>query len=65
MSQKISLLRCPFCDGEASLLWDQISARIASYIKCSECGARTKQVVISTEYSSDEKAAEMWNRRAE
>ena len=65
MSPKIELLPCPFCGGKASLLWDQISGRTASFVKCSVCGcgARTQQVVISTEYSSDEKAAELWNRR--
>lgn len=63
MSPKIKLLPCPFCGGKASLLWDQIGGRSASYIVCVECDARTKKVIISTEYSSDEKAAELWNRR--
>lgn len=56
---------CPFCGGKGMIFHDQMMDKVTSYVKCTKCDASTKQVVISTEYSSDEKAAKMWNRRTE
>ncbi|MGN0608357.1 MAG: Lar family restriction alleviation protein [Oscillospiraceae bacterium] len=38
---------------------------IYSVVKCEECGAESGMVKISKGYSSDEKAIEKWNRRAD
>ena len=63
------LKRCPFCGGKALLLHDGDGKLIYeySYVCCSNrgCAARTQSVSISTEYCSDDKAAELWNRREE
>ena len=34
-----------------------------SYVKCIECYASSDHIYISTEYSSDDKAIELWNKR--
>lgn len=67
MSQKIDLLLCPFCGGEAILLHDNlgINVNVFSYIKCLGCGVETERFQISTDHSSDDKAVEAWNRRKE
>lgn len=53
---------CPFCGGEATLN-DNENGRIYSYVKCRECGAKTRLIKTSAEYSSDERAVEKWNTR--
>lgn len=50
---------CPFCGGEAKLEHDYI----ISFVKCVECDVRTVGYHVSPEYSSDARAAEVWNRR--
>ena len=60
----IDLKPCPFCGGEA-VLNDFECERICSYVKCRECGAESGLVKMSAEYSSDGKAVERWNRRAD
>ncbi|MGN1303761.1 MAG: Lar family restriction alleviation protein [Oscillospiraceae bacterium] len=57
---EIKLKPCPFCGGKAVLTDD-----ICSVVKCVECGAESGMFKISKEYSSDEKAAEAWNRRTD
>ena len=52
---------CPFCGGKASLN-DNSSC---SYVCCEKCGATGESFNMSKKYSSDEKAAEAWNRRAD
>ena len=56
------LKSCPFCGGEATLN-DNENGRIYSYVKCRECGAKSKLIKVSAEYSSDEKVVEKWNTR--
>ena len=63
MSQKIDLLLCPFCGGEAILLHENLGVNISSYIKCLGCGVETDKFQISTDHSCDDKAVESWNRR--
>ena len=54
---------CPFCGGKAVLShkteWDEK----CSYVYCTTCSIRTAGVPVSSEYSSDEKAVKVWNRR--
>ena len=52
---------CPFCGGKASLN-DNSSC---SYVHCEKCGATGESFNMSKKYSSDEKAAEAWNRRSD
>ena len=71
----MELKKCPFCGGEAYL---EKSARVynkgktekAAYVRRTSCFARTGKVMISdygfTSHSkeAEEKAVELWNRRA-
>ena len=58
---EIKLKPCPFCGGKASLN-DNSSC---SYVHCEKCGATGESFNMSKKYSSDEKAAEAWNRRVD
>ena len=64
---EIILKQCPFCGGEAVLGHERLTLNMlkASYVKCTVCGVQTPPVEISPEYSSDEVAAEDWNRRVD
>ena len=57
--------KCPFCGGVARLFHERIGIVIHSYVACTDCDVKGKQVQISTEYSSDERAIEAWNMRRE
>lgn len=62
----INLKPCPFCGGQAELIHNSIGFafdRIVSAVKCVQCGARTRTFEMSTEFSCDDKAVEMWNTR--
>lgn len=58
---------CPFCGGEARL--EHPSGpymepyKGASMVECTNCHAMTRSFSVATEYSSDDKAIEAWNRR--
>lgn len=54
---------CPFCGGVAAL--NSEKNRVASFVKCTSCGAESGLVRVSAEYCSDEKAVEAWNRRSD
>ena len=56
---------CPFCGSKAVLAHDAVISNTYSYVRCDKCRARIIGIPISTEYSSDEKAIEAWNRRLE
>ena len=60
---------CPFCGGDAKLdhyAGDRYAGEVTlSFIRCKKCGAITYKYRMSTDYSSDEKAIEAWNRRVE
>ena len=63
----IKLKPCPFC-GEIPELKHTVGVankRTGSYIRCNSCETETKVFPVSPEWSSDEKAAETWNRRTE
>jgi len=59
------LKRCPFCGGEARISHYGPFVTRTSKVECASCGACTKYFLISEEYSSDQMAAEAWNRRTE
>lgn len=56
---------CPFCGGEARLHHDANGITLTSFVMCEACRARTVRTEISTKHSSDEKAIDAWNRRAD
>ena len=59
---------CPFCGGKAKLVNEEQGitvSYIVSYILCTECKASSPVFRICTEYSSDKKAIEAWNSRAQ
>lgn len=56
MTEKLKY--CPFCGGEAILLWLGNIAE-GDWIKCVSCECQTKL------YSTTSEAIEAWNRRAE
>lgn len=58
----IKLKKCPFCGGAAEL-YHGFCGENQSYVICTVCHASTKPVYVSPEYASDEKAADVWNRR--
>jgi transcription elongation factor Elf1 len=53
MNKDRQLLRCPFCNGEASLF----KRSMADYVECLECGASTDERFGFRE------AMELWNTR--
>lgn len=66
---KMNLKPCPFC-GSKNVELEHcyrgiVSSTKCAYIQCKSCGAKTDEVFISTAYSCDEKAIELWNKRSE
>ena len=64
----LEILPCPFCGAEAELLHGGGKASFnqaekTSLVRCGRCGAQSKEVTISTEFSSDEAAIRLWNIR--
>ena len=55
---------CPFCGGTAQLDHDYAGVSVYAKVRCTNCGATTRAMKISTTESCDMKAAEAWNRRA-
>ena len=62
--EKINLKRCPFCGGKAGLYHGVSVLVTTSYVQCTSCKAQTDEFHISTTYSSDDRAVNMWNSRA-
>lgn len=61
----MELKKCPFCGEKAGI--EHVSnggMPSGSYVRCSGCGCKTKTILVSASYSFDEKATELWNRRA-
>lgn len=56
---------CPFCGGEARLHHGANGINQTSFVMCDRCRVRNEGTEISTLYSSDEKAIDAWNRRAD
>lgn len=55
---------CPFCNGISTLAHDRNEVgAVTSFVVCTSCQARTRQIVISEAYSSDDTAMELWNTR--
>ena len=58
-----NLKPCPFCGGKAVLSHKTEWDNQCSYVYCIKCLSRIAGVPVSSEYSSDERAIEAWNRR--
>lgn len=54
MNDKVNLLPCPFCGGEASIEEEEIGFRVVCYV----CGIGNSEGTWTKEY-----AIETWNRR--
>lgn len=64
-SRDNKLKPCPFCGGTATLLkGGACTLNPFVYVKCNGCGVTTKEVYIVAEYCANDKAVEVWNRRA-
>lgn len=73
MSEKITLKQCLHCGGTAEIKHAPYSVTMGlvlktltdisktSYVECTKCGARSADVEVSNAYSSDQRAAELWN----
>lgn len=57
------LKKCPFCGSEQAKVVDKLDilggVSTKYYVRCSDCGAQTKEVASRYE------AIEIWNKRAE
>jgi len=56
---------CPFCGGEAILTRETKGGKDGSLIRYTKCGTKGCWFEKAFGYSSDERAAEAWNRRYE
>ena len=55
---------CPFCNGVSILKHGRTPVNeVTSYVECKDCGAKTKEVAISEEYSCNDEAIALWNTR--
>ncbi len=50
---------CPFCGGEAAIVYDINSV----YVKCIKCHCQTIAMVSSVTYCAQDCVTERWNRR--
>lgn len=74
--QTITLNPCLHCGGAAEIKHTPYVVHFpmaektltdifkSSYIECTQCGARSANVEVSNAYSSDQRAAELWNETA-
>ena len=62
IATKKELKPCPFCGGEAIL---QETGGFWCNVICDKCGAMTACIMNNCEYSSKDKAIELWNRRSD
>lgn len=59
----MEIKNCPFCGGKAELLHGSLET--TSYVRCVKCRAKTDPIDAKPNVCSDEKAIEMWNKRAD
>lgn len=63
--EKQEIDNCPCCGGEAEIRKQPVVlGSPAIYIKCKDCGLRTKDVYASTDYCAEDEIIKLWNRRA-
>lgn len=60
-----NLKPCPFCGYRAEIEHTFIFGNDYSLVRCVKCRVKTEPIMKSFTYSSDERAAEAWNRRAD
>ena len=58
----MELKPCPFCGGEARIC-HKTGFGEWSYVECEKCRCTTGNFMKSFTHSSDDKAADAWNRR--
>ena len=64
--EKQEIDNCPCCGGEAEIRKQPVVfGSPAIYIKCKDCGLRTKDVYASTDYCAEDEVIKLWNRRGE
>lgn len=55
---------CPCCGGEAEIRKQPVVlGSPAIYIKCKDCGLRTRDVQASTDYCAEDEVIKLWNKR--
>ena len=60
---------CPCCGGEAEIKKQSVVQQpfiLGSptiYIKCKDCGLRTRSIQASTDYCAEDEVIKLWNRR--
>jgi hypothetical protein len=64
--EKQEIDNCPCCGGEAKIQGPFVGLGPSYiYIKCKDCGLRTRNVQASTDYCAEDEAIKLWNRRGE
>jgi hypothetical protein len=64
--EKQEIDNCPCCGGEAKIQGPFVGLGPSYiYIKCKDCGLRTRNVQVSTDYCAEDEAIKLWNRRGE
>ena len=64
--EKQEIDNCPCCGGEAEIRKQPVVLGSPTiYIKCKDCGLRTRDVQAGTDYCAEDEAIKLWNRRGE
>lgn len=62
--EKQEIDNCPCCGGEAKIQGPFVGLGPSYiYIKCKDCGLRTRNVQASTDYCAEDEVIKLWNRR--
>lgn len=59
---EIKLLKCPFCGGEARMIYS-VLLKYDAYVRCKCCGARTMEFSSASLQNAKLKAIQSWNTR--
>ena len=66
--KEYNLKPCPFCNGDAELCWGgngDARAKGMAFVKCKECGAIGRKVILDYNYCTNDEAVKAWNERRE